>query len=162
MFKRCGEKKNTEKNGKECEPKVPGRVQASDGQKARVQMLFLAAKSKQRTGRKGNFCKASRSSLERVRCSKLQVSGASRKFREKAVLALQIPSPQVRFFFFYLKRVSFLVCTQWLFRSLSPASPQQEASCKDIHKTTLEGFDGLLVGSEQLSIGSWHFTYFQI
>lgn len=100
-------KKNTEKNGKECEPKVPGRVQASDGQKARVQMLFLAAKSKQRTGRKGNFCKASRSSLERVRCSKLQVSGASRKFREKAVLALQIPSPQVRFFF--LPQTSFIL-----------------------------------------------------
>lgn len=106
MFKRWGEKKHRKK-GKECEPKVPGRVQASDGQKARVQMLFLTAKSKQRTGRKGNFCKASRSSLERVRCSKLQVSRASRKFREKAVLALQIPSPQVRFFF--LPQTSFIL-----------------------------------------------------
>lgn len=151
------ETKNTEKLGR----RVNQSPWQSAGQKARVQMLFLTAKSKQRKGRKGNFCKASRSSLERVRCSKLQVSGASRKFREKAVLALQIPSAQVRFFFF-LKRVSSLVCTQWLFRSLSPAPPQQEASCKDIQKTTLEGFDGLLAGSEQLSTGSWHFIYFQI
>lgn len=70
MFKRWGGKKKYRKIGKESEPKVPGRVQASDGQKARVQMLFLTAKSRQRKGRKGNFCKASRSSLERVRCSK--------------------------------------------------------------------------------------------
>lgn len=89
------ETKNTEKLGR----RVNQSPWQGAGQKARVQMLFLTAKTKQRKGRKGNFCKASRSSLERVRCSKLQVSGASRKFREKAVLALQIPSAQVRFFF---------------------------------------------------------------
>lgn len=112
MCSKDGEKKKNRKIGKKSEPKVAGRVQASDGQKARVQMLFLTAKSKQRKGRKGNICKASRSSLERVRCSKIQVSGASRKFKEKAVLALQIPAPQVRFspqmgFFLGLHSVAF-------------------------------------------------------
>lgn len=98
MCSKDGEgKKKHRKIGKESEPKILGRVQASDDQKARAQILFLTAKSRQRKGSKGNFCKASRSSLERVRCSKFRASGAIRKFREKAILALQIFSPQVRF-----------------------------------------------------------------